>query len=240
MKLVSKTLVETPTHVVKCSGTTEHAMIVSVKSGTFCKMSWLKECAEEDEDKICNVNMQLPDLPEITSMFRGKLRKSMADILLVKDYMLCLEDKKKLGMPDAIYLQRISARTRTFDLVCFYGTEYEMFSAVDKKDLDVIRDWYPKEIFQCGADPLPLKAISKQLEVCTHEEIMEELFGESSEEESSEYEPDSDDELEDDHEFEGMADIESGLVTKEELESEASDEESEEEEDEPNPKRRKF
>lgn len=232
MKLVSKSLVNDPTHVVKCSGTTEHAMIVSVKSGTFSKISWLKECAEEDEDKIRNVNTQLPDLPEITTMFRGKLRKSMADVLLVKGHMLCLEEKIKLGIPDAIYLQRISARTRTFDLVCFYGTEYEMFSAVDKKDLDVIRDWYPKEIFQCGADPLPLKAISKQLEACTHEEIMEELFGESSEEESSEYEPDSDDELEDDHEFEGLAEIE-------EIMEESEESEESEEEEEPNPKRRK-
>jgi len=239
MKLVSKSLVDAPTHIVKCSGTTEHAMIVSVKSGTFCKISWLKECAEEDEDKIRIVNLQLPDLPEITSKFRGKLRKSMTDVLLVKDHMLCLEEKIKLGIPDAIYLQRISARTRTFDLVCFYGTAYEMFSAVDKKDLETIREWYPKEIFQCGADPLPLKAISKQLEACTHEEIMEELFGESSEEESSEYEPDSDDELEDDHEIEGLVDSddEDEQPNEQPEEPEQPDEQPDEE---PKPKRRKI
>ena len=140
-------------------------------------------------------------------------------------------DKTKLSVPDAIYLQRISARTRTFDMVCFYGTSYEMFSAVDKKDLETIRDWYPKEIYQCGADPLPLKAICKQLEACTHEEIMEELFGESSEEESSEYEPDSEDELEDDHDFEG-------LVESDDEPDEPDDEP--EEPEEPSSKRRKI
>lgn len=229
MRLVSDpNLVESPTHIVRCSGTAEYASVVSLKSNTFCQISWLKCKGDEDEEKIDGVNASLPDLPELDVVVRGKLVKSMSDVYLFPEGILSLEDKLKLPLPDAVYLQRISAKTRTFDMVCFYGKTYKVMSAIDKKDLDAIREWYPDQIFQCGADPLPLKAIVKQLGTHTHEEIVEELFGESSEEEPSEYEPDSEED-EDDDDFED-------LVT----ESESEDEYEVLPEDLPVRKRRKI
>ena len=59
-------------------------------------------------------------------------KKGNTTYFLVDDAIVGLEDGVKMAVPDAIYLQRISHRTKTFDMVCFYGKKYSVFSAIDK------------------------------------------------------------------------------------------------------------
>ena len=231
--------VRKPTHISKCTGTVEHAYVFSMKSGDYASVSWLKRTEAEDSDRINNVNESLPDLPEAKWSLETKFKKGNTTYFLVDDAIVGLEDGVKMPLPDAIYLQRISHRTKTFDMVCFHGKKYSVFSAIDKASMASIRDWFPKQVYSCGADPLPLRAMSKQLASMSHEEIFEELFGESSDEESA-YEPDSCDEQEDDHELEDeVYESESEEVSEEEYDEEEETEDDEDEDYEPETKRRK-
>jgi len=191
--------VESPSYVVKCSGTKEHAYVVSTNNKKFWKKSWLHENGEDDNDKIEQVNSQLPNCPELTKFFTGKYNKKLSE------YYLCSEiigfgDKVILNTPDAIFLQRISTRTKTFDMVFFYGITAKIFSVVDRADLDTIRDWYPHKIYSCGADPLPLKDIGEWMEnnksATMYDDVYEQLFDQEKSSES-EYEPESEPESED-------------------------------------------
>lgn len=189
-----------PTHVYKCSGTVEHAHVFSVTSDTYCSVSWLKLSGDDDAERISKVNNSLPDIEEVTFCIECTIKRGSSKCFLLNKHIVSIEDGVKMALPDAVYLQRLSPLNKTFDMVCFHGQKYSVFSAIDKAHVHTIREWFPEEVFSGGADPLPLRAISKQLVEMTHAEIFEELFGESSAEES-EYEPDSDDEQEGDHDL---------------------------------------
>tara|TARA_Y100001958_G_C21244787_1_gene574117 strand:+ start:1462 stop:2163 length:702 start_codon:yes stop_codon:yes gene_type:complete len=209
--------VTNPTHVSKCSGTVEHAYVFSVISDKYYSSSWLKLPGDEDAERIQNVNESLPDIEEVNFCIECTLKRGASKYFLLENHIVSIEDGVKMDMPDAVYLQRISPRNKTFDMVCFYGKKFSVFSAIDKAHVHTIREWFPDEVFSGGADPLPLRAISKQLVNMTHAEIFEELFGESSAEES-EYEPDSDDEQDGDH------DLDDEIYESDEWESDTEDE----------------
>ena len=157
MKCVTKLSdLNAPTHIVQCSGTKEFAYALSLDKKMFWKQSWFNMNEEEDLKKIEALNRQLPDCPEMDKCFTGKLNRKLSEYYLGPN-IIGFEDKVTLDIPDAIFLQRVSARTKTFDMVLFYDTEATIISVVDKTDLDNIRDWYPHKIYSCGADPLPLK-----------------------------------------------------------------------------------
>jgi len=194
----------------------EHAYVVSLKTDQFWKRSWLHTNAEEDSDKIEMVNNQLPDCPELTKFFTGKLAKKLSEYYLGSK-VIGFEDQVILVGPDSIFLQRVSARTKTFDMVFFYGTEATTFSVVDKSDLDTIREWFGKKMYSCGADPLPLKHMQAWMNAnrgsSMYDEIYNQLFHQE-ESSCSEYEPESD------------------LESEDESCAESEDEEDEEEEEE--------
>lgn len=213
--------IESPSYIVTCSGAREHAFVVSVKNKKFWKKSWLNEHAEDDNDKMDHVNSQLPDCPELTHCFTGKYNKKLSEYYLGSE-IIGFEDQVILGIPDAIFLQRMSARTKTFDMVFFYKNKPTVFSVVDKSDLDTIRDWYPHKIYSCGADPLPLKDMEKWMEDkgdTMYDEMYEHLFNQEQSS-ASEYEPESDPESEDESCDESEEDSE---VYEEEYEESDSD-----------------
>ena len=190
---------ETPSHVVECSGTKEFAYVLSMNEKKYWKRSWFNANREEDQDKIEEVNRRLPDCPKLEDCFTGKLKRKLSEYYLGHN-IIGFEDEVVLDIPDAIFLQRVSARTKTFDMVLFYGSKPTVISVVDKADLDTIRDWYPHEIYSCGADPLPLKNIQQWLENnksdTMYSVIYENLFNQE-ESSCSDYEPESEPESED-------------------------------------------
>lgn len=190
---------EAPTHVVHCSGTKEHAYALSLSKKQYWKRSWFNASAEEDEDKIEKVNTQLPDCTQLEDCFTGKLKRKLSEYYLGPK-IIGFEDKVVLDIPNAIFLQRVSARTKTFDMVMFYGTEPTTIEVVDKADLDTIRDWYPHKIYSCGADPLPLKQMQHWMEDNQSDnmygEIYDNLFNQE-ESSCSDYEPETEPESED-------------------------------------------
>lgn len=191
--------IESPSFIVPCSGVKEHAYVVSLKTDQFWKRSWFHTNAEEDCEKIELVNSQLPDCPELTKCFTGKLGKKLSEYYLGPK-VIGFEDRVILEKPDAIFLQRVSARTKTFDMVFFYGAKNKTFSVVDKSDLDTIRDWFSGKIYSCGADPLPLKYMETWMNsnkgTSMYEDVYKKLF-DQEESSCSEYEPESDIESED-------------------------------------------
>lgn len=203
---------ESPSHIVKCSKTSEAAYVLSRKTMSYSKYTW-KNNTEDDTEKIDEVNNKLPDCEEITKRITGKMAKRLVHIFLC-DSIVSFEDETLLEMPDAIFLQRVSAQTKTFDMVCFYGKEHKIISIVAKSDLDVIREWYPNKIYSCGADPLPMESVSKYLKDCDEKNMYERLFKEltdepesscseyevSSSESDEDYVSDSDDEIEEESE----------------------------------------
>jgi len=217
-QVVSISDVTDPTHIFKCSGTVEHAHVLSVTSGKYCSVSWLKLPGDEDAERIAKVNESLPKIEEVRFSLDCTLKRGSSKYFFLENHIVSVEDGVIMEMPDAVYLQRISPRNKTFDMVCFHGRKFSVFSAIDKKHAHTINEWFPEQVFSGGADPLPLRAISKQLADMTHAEIFEALFGESSAEES-EYEPDSDDEQEGDHDLEDEV-YESEYDTEDEWEPE--------------------
>ena len=200
MKCIAKLSdLNTPSHVVKCSGTKEYAYVLSLNENQYWKRSWMYVNAEEDEEKIEQVNNMLPECTELTDCFSGKLNRKLSEYYLGPK-IIGFEDKVVLDIPDAIFLQRVSARTKTFDMVMFYGTKPSIIGVVDKADLDTIRDWYPHKIYSCGADPLPLKQIQTWMENNKgdnmYDEIYDNLFNQE-ESSCSDYEPESEPESED-------------------------------------------
>lgn len=200
MKCISKIIdLEAPSHVVRCSGSKEHAYVVSIENKQYWKQSWFNANGEEDQDKIEKVNSQLPDCPPLEKCFTGKLKRKLSEYYLGPK-IIGFEDNVVLDIPDAIFLQRVSARTKTFDMVLYYGIKPTVIEVVDKADLDSIRDWYPNKIYSCGADPLPLKDMETWMEnnkgQNMYDEIYEHLFNQD-ESSCSEYEPESDPESED-------------------------------------------
>ncbi len=185
---------ESPSHVVKCSRSREAAFVISTLNRTYTKFTWSSN-TEDDMAKIDEVNSRLPSCKEIKLEITGKIGKKLAHIYLC-DNIISFEDEICLDMPDAIFLQRVSPQTKTFDMVCFYGKKHKMISIVDKSDLDTIREWYPNKIFSCGADPLPMESVTKYLEKINSSNMYETLFAELTEESDSscsEYEASSSD-----------------------------------------------
>lgn len=190
---------ESPSHTVQCSGSKEFAYVLSLDENKFWKRSWMYANAEEDEEKIDIVNNMLPECTELADCFSGKLNRKLSEYYLGPK-IIGFEDKVVLDIPDAIFLQRVSARTKTFDMVMFYGAKPTIIYAVDKADLDTIRDWYPHKIYSCGADPLPLKEIQTWMENNKgdnmYDEIYDNLFNQE-ESSCSDYEPETEPESED-------------------------------------------
>lgn len=190
---------ESPTHIVQCSGSKEYAYALSLEKKQFWKRSWFHANAEEDEEKIDIVNSMLPECTELGEYFSGKLNRKLSEYYLGPK-IIGFEDKVVLDIPDAIFLQRVSARTKTFDMVMFYGTKPTVIGVVDKTDLDAIRDWYPHKIYSCGSDPLPLKHMQSWMENHKsdnmYDEIYDHLFNQE-ESSCSDYEPESEPESED-------------------------------------------
>lgn len=221
--------IATPTHVVECSGSKEYAYLISLNEKKYYRRSWLHAEGVEDEDKIDSVNSTLPSLPVLENYFTGKLNKKLSEYYLDK-HIIGIEDEIVLDIPDAIFLQRVSPRTKTFDMVFFYGSQSRTFGVVDKSDLDTIRSWFPNKIFSCGADPLPLKRICTWLSEnkdskTKYDDIYESMF-QQEDSTCSEYEPESEDESEDEscvdsHDSMSESDLES------DLESDVSDDDYE-------------
>ena len=211
-----------PSFVVRCSGVKEHAYVIS-EDKQYWKKSWFHEDGEEDQDKIKKVNSQLPDCPALEKSFSGKLNRTLSEYYLGPK-IFGLEDQIVLDIPDAIFLQRMSARTKTFDMVFFYGTEPTVIGVVDKADLDTIRDWYPNEIYSCGADPLPLRDIKRWMQSnkgdTMYSDTYDQLFNQEASS-CSEYEPESEPESED--ESCGESEDESEDLSSEESEDIDSD-----------------
>lgn len=194
MQIARKTKCDSPSHIIKCSKSRDTAFVVSITNKTYTKYTWFNN-TEDDTEKIEEVNNKLPDCKEIESVITGKIGRKLAHIYLCEN-IISFEDEIFLGIPDAIFLQRVSPQTKTFDMVCFYGKEYKMISIVDKSDLDTIREWYPNKIFSCGADPLPMDSVTKYLENFNGKNMYEKLFSEltqESESSCSEYEASSSD-----------------------------------------------
>ena len=227
---------ETPSHIVQCSGTKEFAYALSLDGKKYWKRSWFYANAEEDQEKIEEVNRRLPDCTELKEYFTGKLNRKLSEYYLGPK-IIGFEDNVILDIPDAMFLQRVSARTKTFDIVLFYGTKPTIISVVDKADLDTIRKWYPHRIYSCGADPLPLRKIEKWMENNKgdnmYSEIYEHLFNQE-ESSCSDYEPESEPESEDEscEESEDL-DPESESEFEEELDESDGDYEPDEESEPP-------
>ena len=231
MQIARKTTCDSPSHIIKCSKTRDTAFVVSLENKTYTKYTWSNQ-TEDDTEKIDEVNSKLPDCKEITSVITGKIGKKLAHIFLCEN-IISFEDEIFLDVPDAIFLQRVSPQTKTFDMVCFYGKEHKMISIVDKSDLDTIREWYPNKIFSCGADPLPMDSVTKYLKNFSGDNMYEKLFSELTEESESscsEYEAsssDSDDDYISDEDDE---------IQPQESESEYESEDSDAEYESPNKK----
>lgn len=246
-------VVKAPSHVVECSGTDEYAYTLAEDTKTFSKTAW-KNNTEDDSKEIEAINSGLPEnCTRLEIAFTGKFGKSLSKFYLGEDCIVGFEDEKIFSLPDSIFLQRVSPFTKTFDMVCFYGKDYKIFNVVDRKDLDAIRDWYPKKIFSCSADPLPLKFVEEFLKTAEGEDIYEQLFNElfkveessaseyeQSEESEEEYE--SDDVHESSGEEQEVSEYESSSADEDDYqpEEEDDDEDDEDDDEEPTLKKRKM
>jgi hypothetical protein len=185
-----------------CTGSLEYAYVYSDK---FYNMSWLKHSPEADDPiKIeyvnSNVKQQCPNAVEIDTYITGRVKKTLTEIYLGPNIMLVPEDNMTL-VPKHLFIQRLTSRTKTFDLVVVEENKATVISAVDKNDLEDIQRWHKAEIYCGGADPLPVKNIVKALQHQTYKEVCnaldiesdsdEDWIPESSEEsEESDYESD--------------------------------------------------
>ena len=223
-----------PSCVVKCSGVTEFAYVLSFTTNEMSKKSWMKnypQCAHDDDSEAIRImNDSLPPCKELSACFTARYKKSLAEFYLGAK-VVGPSDQVIFETPDAIFLQRVSPRLKTFDMVFFYGTNYVVFDIVDKSDLSTIRNWYEKKIYSCGVDPLPMNLVVKRLQSHVHDKnsmydnVYEELFAAESEPSGSEYEPSED-------ESESESDLD--LASEEEgcLDDRCDEEEEEEEEEE--------
>lgn len=232
-----------PSCVVKCSGVSEFAYVLSFTTNEMSKKSWMKNCPQraddDDGEAIRCVNDSLPPCKELTTFFTGRYKKALTEFY-VGEKVVGFDDQVVFEYPDAIFLQRVSPKLKTFDMIFFYSTHHVVFSIVDKSDLASIRDWYEKKIYSCGIDPLPLKFVAKRLQFYSesgekniYDKVYEELFSVESEPSESEYEP-SEDESESESELD-LASEEEGCLDDRYDEEEDEEEEEEDEEDEWDP-----
>lgn len=188
----------TPTehmYSMPCTGSLEYAYVYSDK---FYNMSWLKHSPEgEDSRKVEYVNSSIkqlcPTAVELDTYITGRVNKSLTEIYLGPNVMLVPEDNVKL-VPKHLFIQRLTSRTKTFDLVVVEDNKATVISAVDKNDLEDIQQWHQSEIYCGGADPLPIKDIVRALQHQTYQEVCEALEIESDSDED--WIPESSDESE--------------------------------------------
>tara|TARA_B100000963_G_scaffold35833_1_gene26808 strand:- start:150 stop:908 length:759 start_codon:yes stop_codon:yes gene_type:complete len=248
--LALETVVKEPTHVVECSGSNQYAYTLAQSSKTFSKKAW-KGDTDEDEKEIEALNATLPEnCTKMEIKFTAKFGNKLSEFYLGKDFIVGFEDRMFFPMPDAIFLQRVSPYTKTFDLVCFYGKTNQIFSIVDRNDLDAIRDWYPNKIYSCSADPLPMKFVEEFLKSNQSDDMYEKLFDELFKvEESSCSEYEQSEESEEDYESEDAHESseEEQEVSEYEKSSDEDDEyepdmesDNEQEKEEPTKKKRKM
>jgi len=234
--LALENVVKAPSHVAECSGTDEYAYTLAEDTKTFSKTAW-KNNTDDDLKEIEAINSALPEnCARLEISFTAKFGKSLAKFFLGKKCIVGFEDEKIFSLPDSIFLQRVSPFTKTFDMVCFYGKDYKIFNVVDRKDLDAIRDWYPKKIFSCSADPLPLKFVEEFLKTTESDDIYEALFNELfAVEESSASEYEQSEESDEEYESDDVHESSEGEQEVSEYESSSADEDDyqpgEEEED---------
>jgi len=247
--LTYETLIKVASHVVECSGSSQYAYTLSQDTKTFTKVSW-KGDTEDDEKEIETLNATLPECNRLEKSFTAKFGNKLAEFYLGKDFIVGFEDKMFFSLPDAIFLQRVSPFTKTFDMVCFYGKKNKTFSVVDRKDLDDIRDWYPNKIYSCSADPLPMKFVDEFLKTA-EDNIYEKLFNELFKvEESSCSEYEQSEESDEDYESDDAHESSEGEQEVSEYESESEDDndydpgdevtEDEDDDEEPTQKKRKM
>lgn len=248
--LALETSVNEPSHVVECSGTNQYAYTLAKDTKTFSKAAWSGK-TENDDDEIKTLNKTLPEnCKKLNISFSAKFGNKLSMFYLGKDFIVGFEDKMYFPLPDAVFLQRVSPFTKTFDMVCFYGKKTKIFHVVDRKDLDSIRDWYPNKIYSCSADPLPLTFVGEFLKTANGDNIYEQLFEELFKvEDSSCSEYEQSDESEEEYESEDAH--ESSSDEQEVSEYESSDEEdddynpdedtdNEEKQEQPTKKKRKM
>jgi len=138
--LALESFVKEPSHVVECNGSNQYAYTLAECSKTFSKVAW-KGDTDEDKTEIDKLNATLPEnCVRMQNKFTAKFGNKLSEFYLGKEFIVGFEDKMFFPMPDAIFLQRVSPFTKTFDLVVFYGKSIKIFNVVDRKDLDTIRD----------------------------------------------------------------------------------------------------
>lgn len=228
-----------PTHIVKCSGTREHAYVLSLTSNKMHRRSWLgANDGQEDREAVDAVNDALPKkCSELAVYFTAKYGKVLSEFYVGDDCVFGAGDNVVFRTPDSIFVQRFSPKFKTFDMIFFYGKDHVMFNMVDKSDLPTIRDWYSKKIYSCGLDPVPMNAVAKLLEeyvargeVDIYEKVFEDLFSVESEASESDYEP-SDVESESEEESD-LASEDEDCLTNTRLEEESGYDDDEEDNEE--------
>jgi len=169
-----------------CTETIEHAYVYD---GEFRSMSWLKDAPKTmtDAQKVQHINSTLSG-KVCQHCITGRVSKGLVeiyleDVLLVPQNKLCITVKH-------LFIQRWVPQTKTFDLVVITN-EYEpvTISAVPKSEMGTIQQWHKGDIYCGGADPLPIKAIARELKKgLTYDDICNELEC-SDEEEDDEWLP---------------------------------------------------
>lgn len=168
-------------YAMHCTETIEHAYVYD---GEFRATSWLKDAPKEmtDAQKVRHTNATLTGTEckrYITGrVSRGLVEIYLEDVILVPQNKLCIR-------PKHIFVQRWSPQTKTFDVIVVTD-EYETvtISAVPKSEMGVIQQWYKQDIYCGGADPLPIKAIVRELKQgLTYDDICQELEYSSEDEE---------------------------------------------------------
>ena len=113
-----------PSCVVKCSGVTEFAYVLSFTTNEMSKKSWMKnyaQCAHDDDSEAIRImNDSLPPCKELSACFTARYKKSLAEFY-VGAKVVGPSDQVIFETPDAIFLQRVSPKLKTFDMVFFYG-----------------------------------------------------------------------------------------------------------------------
>lgn len=168
------------TYMIPCTESLEYAYLYS---DTFYNMSWLKHSPEDTDAmrvKYTNnaVKEQCKHAVELTSYITGRVKNTLTEVYMGPDLLLVPEDNFAI-VPQHLFIQRWTPRTKTFDLVVVHDTQSIVISAVPKRDIVTIREWTNAEIYCGGADPLPVKSIVRALQHQTYTEVCEALGGES-------------------------------------------------------------
>ena len=174
------TVVPTKTmYMIPCTESLEYAYMYSDR---FYNLSWLKHSGHGPEDTDAKrvvytnnlVKQQCPHAFELDTYITGRVKNTLTEIYMGPDLLLVPEDNFTI-VPQHLFIQRWTPRTKTFDLVVVNNTQSIVVSAVSKHDIATIREWSKSEIYCGGADPLPVKSIVRALQHQTYTEVCEAL-----------------------------------------------------------------